>query len=164
MGRCFVFHSNRESQRKKYEPTAESVAPGLGVTARSFCLLGWTQNNPKEGTNPSSGVGNNKKGSKKAAKSKDKVACRRNTSQVKAKSETEMLFLQALTPLTAAAANTKPKSTSSTPSIHSSSAPSIRSSLPSDSSSPSSSSPSRSVPVSKPGALIYKQSRSLRHR
>ena len=79
LNKIFVFHSNRESQRKKYEPTAESVAPGLGVTARSFCLLGWTQNNPKEGTNPSSGVGNSKKGSKKAARSKDKVACRRET-------------------------------------------------------------------------------------
>ena len=95
------FSLNRELQRKKYEPTTtERVAPGLGVTARGFCLLGWTQNtpkedsnknNPKEGwtqTNPkegsnkntSSGLLNNKKGSKKGAKNKDKVACRQNTS------------------------------------------------------------------------------------
>ena len=73
----------RESQRKKYEPTAENVAPGLGVTARGFCLLGWTQNNPKEGSNKNASSGpalNNKKGSKKGAKNKDKVACRQNTS------------------------------------------------------------------------------------
>ena len=78
-----AYYLNRESQRKKYEPTtAESVAPGLGVTARGFCLLGWTQNNPKEGTskNTSSGLTNNRKGGKKGAKNKDKVACRQNTS------------------------------------------------------------------------------------
>ena len=77
------FYLNRESQRKKYEPTTtERVAPGLGVTARGFCLLGWTQNTPKEGSNKntSSGPLNNKKGSKKGAKNKDKVACRQNTS------------------------------------------------------------------------------------
>ena len=79
-----AYYLNRESQRKKYEPTtAESVAPGLGVTARGFCLLGWTQNNPKESSNKNASSGpalNNKKGSKKGAKNKDKVACRRNTS------------------------------------------------------------------------------------
>ena len=78
----FWIYLNRESQRKKYEPTTESVAPGLGVTARGFCLLGWTHNNPKEGTNrnTTSGLVNNKKGSKKGAKNKDKVACRLVTS------------------------------------------------------------------------------------
>ena len=78
----FWIYLNRESQRKKYEPTTESVAPGLGVTARGFCLLGWTQNNSKEGTsrNTTSGLVNNKKGSKKGAKNKDKVACRLVTS------------------------------------------------------------------------------------
>ena len=82
-GQCSEFSLNRESQRKKYEPTTESVAPGLGVTARGFCLLGWTQNSSKESTtnrSTTSGLVNNKKGSKKGAKSKDKVACRLVTS------------------------------------------------------------------------------------
>ena len=83
MSQCSGSSLNRESQRKKYEPTPESVAPGLGVTARGFCLLGWTQNSSKEGTNnrnTTSGLVNNKKGSKKGAKNKDKVACRLVTS------------------------------------------------------------------------------------
>ena len=79
------------------------------------------------------------------------------TRQVKGKSENEMLFLQALTPpQTAAVPNQKAKPSSNTSSILSSST------SPGEGSSPSSSSPSRSG--SKPGALIYKQSRSLRHR
>ena len=79
------------------------------------------------------------------------------TRQVKGKSENEMLFLQALTPpQTAAVPNQKHKPSSTTSSILSSST------SPGEGSSPSSSSPSRSG--SKPGALIYKQSRSLRHR
>ena len=74
----FVFNPSRESQRKKYEPT-ENVAPGLGVTARGFCLLGWTQSaDSKENIERTSmsGLVKSRKGNKKGDKSKDKVACK----------------------------------------------------------------------------------------
>ena len=97
-----------------------------------------------------------KRGAKRVPRIKTRLHADK-TRQVKDKSENEMLFLQALTPpQTAAVPNQKHKPSSTTSSILSSST------SPGEGSSPSSSSPSRSG--SKPGALIYKQSKSLRHR